>query len=328
MMGDVGCRRRARDAPLPDAIDVSLRRLRRAPHENAKSLLTRLREDPELSRRRSGTTGRLPLHEAVLAVSRKTPPKDREPIVSVLRLLLDQFPEAANAPDPVGVGWYPLHRALKAGGVGEEVFSALLGLANKPLDSGNQLELLNLPDPEGALPLVRAIRTRDTPESLVRLLIQRGGASTIMHQDCNIKQGWNALHFAARHHAPIGVVESMLNVAGESAKAKDRLGVTPLHVAVSSKAGLGIVRLLMSYSDRGVEDKLKRTPLSIAIRIGRDNPKGVLEELLANAAPEELRKSAADKFVLSNTALPEGRHYSSLRAVNFVRGSKLGACNT
>ena len=117
-------------------------------------------------------------------------------------------------------------------------------------------------------------------------------------------------------------------MAETSAKAKASLSITPLHIAVSAKASLEMVRLLLQYSDRNVEDSLGRTPLSIAVRLGQDNPAGVLEELLANASADRVVEYASDKFVMANTASPAGQHYSSLRAIEFVRGSKLGASNT
>eukprot|EP00946_MAST-07B_sp_MAST-7B-sp1_P000585 g585.t1 len=317
---------------IPDAIDTALRRLRKAPRAQAPALLSAFRDDPALSRQRSHATGRLPAHEVVLAVPNLnqsrggTPPEDGALVLDLLRLLLVQAPETAHVPDPIGGGWFPLHRALKSGGVDDDVFPALLGLtAGGPLD--NAVDLCNTPDPEQCLPLIRAIRSHAS-EELIMLLLESGGAAAVVHQHQGTKQGWNALHFAARYHAPIGAVRCMLSMAAESAKAKASLGITPLHIAVSAKASLEVVRLLLEFSDVGVEDSLFRTPLSIAVRLGQDNPKGVLEELLAKAPSDRLVEYASDKFVMANATSPAGRHYSGLRTIEFVRGSKLGAANT
>ena len=136
MMGDDG-------AALPDSIDTALRRLRKAPRAQAPALLAAFRDNPGMSRRRSRATGRLPAHEAVLAASHGAPPEDRAAINAVLRLLLTQHPEAVRVADPIGGEWLPLHRALKSGGVDEDVFPALIGVG---LD--NAADLCNTPDPE------------------------------------------------------------------------------------------------------------------------------------------------------------------------------------
>ena len=297
---------------LPHHVDVALRRLRRGVAKVAGQLEEAFISNPELSEQVSDCTGRLPVHELVLAVSRDMCTIDKEVINGLIRLTLDQYPQGAGVPDPIG-GWFPIHRALKSGGVKDELYSKLL--------ASSQTDLCNTEDPEKTIPLIRAIRTKDVSESVLLLLLEHGGSESVLHRDHG-KKGWNALHFACRHKLPIRVVRKIMELAPECAKAKDILGITPLHVAVLSRSCLETIQLLLEYSEKEVEDSLHRTPLSIALRIGQDNPRGVLDELIANTSSQTLRECALDKFVFPHTGSPDGRHYSRLRDDDFVRGSK------
>ena len=295
---------------LPQDIDVALRRLRRNVFKVAVQLEEAFMSNPCLSMMVSDCTGRLPIHELVLAVSRNMCPREKERINRLIRLALEQNPEAAGVPDPLG-GWFPVHRALKGGGVEDELFPLLLPACS-------QESLCNVEDPEETIPLIRAIRTGDVSESVLLLLLEHGGPDSVLHRD-HCKKGWNALHFACRHRLPISIVRRILDLAPECAKAKDVLGITPLHVAVLSRSCLGIIQLLLEYSDREVEDSLHRTPLSIALRIGQENSHGVLDELLANTPSKRLREYSSDKFVFHHVGSPAGHHYSRLRDSDFVR---------
>jgi ankyrin repeat protein len=151
------------------------------------------------------------------------------------------------------------------------------------LKSSNSILSVNAVDSEGQTPSMKAAKNGRL--KILELLISSGANLEVVDP-----HGWNVLHFVAQHNqAPL--VSVILDRSPILLNKKDKLGLTPLHVAAWTGNLAVVKRLLDEGADLMAESAWGETPLHHAAYFGHTE---ICELLLNSTNSEQERKKMAN----------------------------------
>lgn len=185
----------------------------------------------------------LPLHKACVL----------KPPVSILKSLLDAYPEAVEDQDQDG--WLPIHCACFYGS-SEEAISTLLKANPKSAHAK---------DDESRMPIHYAC-LKGATQAVVDLLLAtyKKGAG---HKD---EEGRLPIHHACSKGAPESIIDALLRAFPKGAQGKDNQGRLALHHACRKNASERAIRTLLRVYPRAtqIKDDQDKLPLHYACQHG------------------------------------------------------------
>jgi ankyrin repeat protein len=136
-------------------------------------------------------------------------------------------------------------------------------------------------------------------KDIVQKLIRNVNQSMLKHKD---ELGWLPLHYACRHchdgdgKSDIELISFLIQLYPKAVTTPDKFNKCPLHIAVDSRASVGVIDLLIKKDDKNEAIKrsttsLNRSPLHIACHRGVSKE---VFEILLNVDSAEVLESETD----------------------------------